>query len=77
MCNFMHPSLDKLLEHVQKEHNFNNKISANILLFPATINASQTIPDFHSSAQSTEFDNSANLASDEFREVVEYTTIVS
>ena len=65
MCNFMHPSLDKLLEHVQKEHNFNNKISANILLFPATINASQTIPDFHSSAQSTEFDDSANLASDE------------
>jgi Orsellinic acid/F9775 biosynthesis cluster protein D len=64
-CNFMHPSLDKLLEHVQKEHNSNNKISVDIVLFPATLNTSQTILDFQSSAQSTEFDDSANLASDE------------
>ena len=53
MCNFMHFSLDKILEHVQKEHNSNNKVSVNIALFPALI-----IPP-------AELDDFANLASGE------------
>ena len=61
MCPFVNLTLDKLQEHIQKEHNSQNNVSVQITSFPDSLlsvnTPSPTIP--------MEVDDSANLASSE------------
>ena len=65
-CGFMNPSLDRLQEHIQKNHNNNNKVSVIAVLFHTTGNIlPHNALGLQDSTESTEFDDSANFASDE------------
>lgn len=58
LCLFINSSLDRLQDHVQKEHNKNKKLSIDVFPFPSNQNSS-------SESEFTKCDDSANLASDE------------
>lgn len=57
LCTFANPSLDRLQEHVQKEHNNNNKLLVDVLQFSFIQDSSDPDP--------TKVDDSDNLADEE------------
>jgi hypothetical protein len=60
-CSFTHLTLDRLQEHIQTEHNNNKKVSVDAILFSAVV----TTVNLQDSAESSEENDAANLASAE------------
>ena len=64
-CTFTHHTLERLQDHIQIQHNNNQKISIEVILFPAIVTTVNT-------SESSEQDDAGNLASGE-----EFTTDAS
>jgi hypothetical protein len=65
-CSFTNITLDRLQEHIQIEHNNNQKVSVDVIPFPAIVSTVNTSSShLQDSAESSEQNDAANLASGE------------
>jgi hypothetical protein len=65
-CSFTHLTLDRLVDHIQTEHNNNMKVSVDAIPFPAVVATATASPShLQDNGESSEQNDAANLASGE------------